>query len=220
MRPENYDAVLCDLDGCLVSGAVVLPGAQDLLRRAGGRLTILTNNSTDTPTSLSNRLSGMGLAVPPDRIVLAGTAAVDHLAAQPGVRVRLFGSAVLQGYASASGLTLVKEGPTHVLLAKDTSFSFGDLHEVISLLSSGVCLVVANPDVSYPGPDGLPVPETGSCLAAVLSILPDLSYEVIGKPEPRLYEAALRRYPGPTGRVLAIGDGSDDVTAPRRHLCA
>lgn len=217
MRPEDYDAILCDLDGCLVSGDVLLPGAEALVRRAGERLTILTNNSTDTPASLSERLAGLGLSVPPARIVLAGTAAIDHLAAQPGVRVRLIGSAVLRCYAFASGLTLAREGATHILLAKDTNFGFADLREAISLLSCGVRLVVTNPDVSYLGPGGVPEPETGSLLAAILSILPGLPYDVIGKPEPALYKAALQRYPTPTNRVLAIGDNPmTDAEGARR----
>jgi len=206
MRLEDYDAILCDLDGCLISGAVVLPGAAALLERAGDRLTILSNNSTDTPETLSARLGAMGLTVPPARIVLAGAAAVEHLAAHPGARARLYASPAICAHAAASGLVQTETAPTHVLLAKDLSYGYAELHETIALLSRGARLVVANPDVSYPGPDGLPVPETGSYLAAILSVLPDLTYDVIGKPEPALYRSALRRYRTTPQKVLAIGD--------------
>lgn len=56
MRLDDYDAILCDLDGCLISGDRVLPGAGALLDLAGDRLVILSNNSTDTPATLSLRL--------------------------------------------------------------------------------------------------------------------------------------------------------------------
>ncbi|MGR3378312.1 HAD-IIA family hydrolase [Salipiger abyssi] len=206
MRPEDYEAILCDLDGCLISGDVLLPGAQALLARAGDRLTLLSNNSTDTAETLSARLAAMGLAVPPTRIVLAGTAAVAHLAALPGARVRLFASPALRAHAVASGLTEAREEVTHLLLARDQTFGYRELKDVIGLLTRGARLVVANPDVSHPGPDGVPVPETGSCLAAILSILPGVDYDVIGKPEPALYHAALSRYAIRPERVLAIGD--------------
>lgn len=217
MRLDDYDAILCDLDGCLISGDVVLPGAEALLQRAGDRLTILSNNSTDTPETLSARVGAMGLTVPPARIVLAGTAAVEHLAALPGARTRLYASAALRAHAAASGLAQEDAAPSHVLLAKDLSYGYAELNETIGLLSRGARLVVANPDVSYPGPDGLPVPETGSFLAAILSVLPDLSYDVIGKPGPALYRSALKRYREAPQKVLAIGDNPlTDAEGARR----
>ena len=60
----RYRAILCDLDGCLVSGETVLPGAQAFIEGAGARLMVLSNNSTDTAMSLSARLArGRGEAV-------------------------------------------------------------------------------------------------------------------------------------------------------------
>ena len=58
---DRYRALLCDLDGCLVAGDRLLPGARELAGLAGERLWILSNNSTDTPQSLSARLAGLGL---------------------------------------------------------------------------------------------------------------------------------------------------------------
>ncbi|GGA82653.1 hypothetical protein GCM10011385_41100 [Nitratireductor aestuarii] len=74
-------AVLADLDGCLISGSTVLPGAAELVRRTGERLWIVSNNSSDTAQTLSVRLSHMGLQVPAERIFLAGEQAVRELAA-------------------------------------------------------------------------------------------------------------------------------------------
>jgi len=51
MLLASYDGFLCDLDGCLISGSTVLPGAKALLDYAGDRLIIISNNSTDTPTT-------------------------------------------------------------------------------------------------------------------------------------------------------------------------
>ena len=76
---DRFDTILCDLDGCLISGDVVLPGAAEFVAWAGERLVVLSNNSTDTPETLSTRLGTLGLKIPAERIVLAGTAALDHL---------------------------------------------------------------------------------------------------------------------------------------------
>ncbi|ATG48895.1 hypothetical protein CEW89_15745 [Celeribacter ethanolicus] len=206
MRLDDYDAILCDLDGCLISGTTVLPGAKDVLDAAGERLVILSNNSTDTPETLSCRLQAMELRVPPERIVLAGTAALDHLVAFPDARICLYGSEVLRDYAQELGLTLTRAAPTHVVLTRDETYGYAQLRETLGLIASGAQLVVANPDVSHPGPDGTPVPETGSLLSAILSVHPELPYVIIGKPEPGLYRNALTRFKDGVGRVLAIGD--------------
>lgn len=206
MRLDDYDAILCDLDGCLISGTTVLPGAKDVLDAAGERLVILSNNSTDTPETLSCRLQALGLRVPPERIVLAGTAALDHLVAFPDARICLYGSEALRDYAHEIGLTLTREAPTHVVLTRDETYGYAQLRETLGLIASGAQLVVANPDVSHPGPDGTPVPETGSLLSAIMSVHPELPYVVIGKPEPGLYRNALTRFKDGVARVLAIGD--------------
>src|SRR5690606_29414197 len=66
-------AVLSDLDGCLISGDTVLPGAQTLFERAADRLWVVSNISSDTSMTLSKKLSGMlGMPVAADRILLAG----------------------------------------------------------------------------------------------------------------------------------------------------
>ena len=206
MRLDAYDAFLCDLDGCLISGTTVLPGAQALLDYAGDRLIILSNNSTETPATLSAQLKRLGLDTPPERIVLAGTAALDHLAQIEGVRLQLYGSVALRAYAHARGLSLVATDPTHILLTRDETFGYKALRNTLGCLARGAELIVANPDESHPGADGTPVPETGSLLAAILSVLPDLPYTVIGKPEAGLYRAALARLPGEARAILAIGD--------------
>jgi len=85
-------------------------------------------------------------------------------------------------------------------------------------LAKGALLFVANPDESHPGPDGTPVPETGSLLAAILSVLPDLRYTMIGKPEAGLYRAALARLSGDVRKVLAIGDNPKTDAAGAARL--
>ncbi|WP_306154628.1 HAD-IIA family hydrolase [Roseovarius sp. MMSF_3281] len=206
MRLDDYDAILCDLDGCLISGATVLPGAKDVLVAAGERLVILSNNSTDTPETLSKRLQAMELHVPPERIVLAGTAALDHLVGFPDARICLYGSQVLREYAKELGLSLTREASTHVVLTRDENYGYAQLRETLALIAMGAQLVVANPDISHPGPDGTLVPETGSLLSAILSVYPGFPHVIIGKPEPNLYHDALRRFKKDVRTVLAIGD--------------
>jgi Haloacid dehalogenase-like hydrolase len=68
---DRYRGLLCDLDGCLVMGGKVLPGARELVAYARERLIVVSNNSTDTPATLAAKLDRLNLPIAPERIVLA-----------------------------------------------------------------------------------------------------------------------------------------------------
>ena len=66
---KNY---ICDMDGVLVLGSQVVPGANEFiqrLERAGAKFLVLTNNSLYTPRDLWVRLQRIGLDVPANAIV-------------------------------------------------------------------------------------------------------------------------------------------------------
>ncbi|MFC3227952.1 HAD-IIA family hydrolase [Marinibaculum pumilum] len=210
MDLRSRRAILCDLDGCLIAGDRLLPGAAAFLAAHGDRLWIVSNNSTDTPATLSTRLAGMGLAVDAGRILLAGTCALDWIAARwPGAAVEIHGSDAIRAHAAGLGLRLdaaTRSGTGIVLLTRDTGLTYASLSRLVARLVSGTRLVVANPDFSHPGPDGAPVPETGALLQAVLSCRPGLAHDTIGKPEPILLQAALVRAGAAAAEAVLIGD--------------
>lgn len=207
MLLARYRAVLCDLDGCLVSGATVLPGARAFVEKARARLMVLSNNSTDTGASLSARLAQGGLAVAPERMVLAGVAAIELVANRaPGARVFVCGSGATVGHAVACGLQADETSPEFVILTRDTGFTYDRLQTVLRYLTAGARLVVANADSSHPGADGVPVPETGALLAAVRECLPGQAFEVIGKPGLALFRVALERLGVMPGEAVLVGD--------------
>ena len=210
MCNERYRAVLCDLDGCLVSGASALPGAVEFGREVGERLYIVSNNSTDTPATLSRRLSTMGIVVPEARIILAGAVAVERIALQtPGARVAIYGSDPIKRHAQGLGLLIDGDAPDVILLTRDSSFSYASLQTIVHQCARGTRLVVSNLDDSHPGVDGSPVPETGALLKAVMACLPQLRYEAVGKPSGVLFEAALTKAGVKADHALFIGDNPE-----------
>jgi HAD superfamily hydrolase (TIGR01450 family) len=203
----RYRAILCDLDGCLVSGETVLRGAPAFIEGAGARLMVLSNNSTDTAVSLSAGLGRGGLAVAPERMVLAGVTAIELVAGRaPGARVFVCGSGATVGHAVACGLQADDIAPEYVILTRDTGFTYGRLQAVLGHLVGGARLVVANADSTHPGADGVPVPETGALLAAVRECLPGQGFEVVGKPGPVFFRAALERLGMAPGEAVLVGD--------------
>ena len=75
--PKNY---ICDMDGVLVFGSQVVPGANEFIHRleeAGSKFLVLTNNSLYTPGSV--RLQRIGLNVPQNAIYTSAMATAQFL---------------------------------------------------------------------------------------------------------------------------------------------
>lgn len=204
---DRFKAILCDIDGCLIAGDTVLPGARELVVRFGSRLIAISNNSTDTPQTLEARLVRLGLLIPAERIVLAGATAIDKIASDaPGARLALFGSPALAAWALAKGLVLVDYDADFALLTRDVDFNYERLERMVRLLQAGAQLIVANIDASHPAADGGLVPETGALLGAIRICLPGLEYRAIGKPEEVLFHIALRKVGVEPFEAVVIGD--------------
>lgn len=202
-------AVLADLDGCLISGSTVLPGAAELVHRTGERLWIVSNNSSDTAQTLSERLCLLGLPVPAERIFLAGEQAVRDLAsAMPGAQIALFAAPPLQALATSLGLQACRESPAAktALLARDPAFTMTDLTRLMWLANRGVPLRLTNPDPFHPAADGSPVPETGALFAAIAAGVPGLSASSGGKPSPAMIHAVLQQAAVAPEDAVFIGD--------------
>jgi HAD superfamily hydrolase (TIGR01450 family) len=209
---------LVDLDGTLVRGRQALPGASAFLDGLEGRFVIVSNDAEHTPLELSRGLKRMGLRVAPQRIVLAGTTALDELARlQPRARILMLASKSLVIHARDLGLAPVQVRPDIVFLGRDRHFSYDRLALAANAVRDGAELVAANPDLVHPGEHGAVVPETGALLAALLACTGPVAHRVIGKPEPALFEAGLQRLGLPKRAVLMVGDNpATDGAGARR----
>ncbi|MBP0483892.1 HAD-IIA family hydrolase [Sagittula salina] len=200
-------AILADLDGCLVSGNTVLPDVPELFERCGERLWVVSNNSSDTAETLSRRLTGLGLSLPAERIVLAGEMTLRAVQqARPAARLALYAEPPLQALAERLGLIHDRDTPDMVILARDRALCFADIARIAALAHAGVPVTLANPDPFHPGADGTPQPETGALWAAVAAIVPKAIATSLGKPAPDLPREALRRAGVTPGAAVFIGD--------------
>lgn len=80
--PNNY---LIDMDGVLISGNTVVPGAEQFIARLGKReaqFLVLTNNPMYTPRDLSHRFKLIGLEIPMERIFTSAMATARFLRSQ------------------------------------------------------------------------------------------------------------------------------------------
>jgi HAD superfamily hydrolase (TIGR01450 family) len=213
------DGYLVDLDGTLLCGGALLPGARWLVENLRDRFVIVSNDAEHTPNALSHKLSTLGVIIDPDVIILAGTTAIDMLAQEmPGARVMLLASPALQQYARRRGLRLATAGGDVILVGRDRWFTYEKLARAARAAAEGIPLWLACADAAHRGPSGEPVPETGAIGAAIAAAAGVGISCVVGKPEPTLFERACARLRSPPDRVIMIGDNPETDGAGARAL--
>jgi ribonucleotide monophosphatase NagD (HAD superfamily) len=107
-----------------------------------------------------------------------------------------------------------------VIVGYDTTFDYAKLETACRLIARGLPYYATHPDKTCITKRGL-VPDIAAIIAAIQAVVGALP-KIIGKPQPEMVEAALRRL-GSTAETTAIlGDQLDtDMTmAHRSGLCA
>jgi hypothetical protein len=101
-----------------------------------------------------------------------------------------------------------------VVVGWNPKLAFGDIRHAADLARSGVPLVAANRDATYPGTDGL-LPGTGAIVAAI-ETASGATATAVGKPAPEMFRFALEQAGTAPGRTLVIGDRlSTDIAGAR-----
>jgi glycerol 3-phosphatase-2 len=217
---DRYDCFLFDLDGVLMRGSLPIEGAPEAvagLRDAGGRVVFVTNNSGRTPGRVAERLAAAGIAAGANEVVTSAIATADLLA-KDGVRTAfVVGEEGVRRALEDAGVSVAGEDANAadaVVVGWDRRADYGKLRTASLLVERGARLVATNTDNSFPAPDGL-WPGAGALLA-VITTTTGAEAEVVGKPHPALFRAALDRAGG--GTPLVIGDRLDTDIAGAARL--
>ena len=221
---ERYDAVFCDLWGCLHNGKVPFAAAVAALRafRAEGKAVLLLTNSPRPKTSVVEQLARIG--VPRDcwdEIVSSGDAAqYGLLSGAVGQRVHHIGAEKDESFFTdlpvdgpmleISRVPLAEaEGVVCTGLRDDLTETPEDYRAALLMMKArDLVMLCANPDL---------IVDLGErrlyCAGALARAYEAMGGEVLycGKPHPPIYDLARRRLAALTGqdeaRILAIGDG-------------
>jgi 4-nitrophenyl phosphatase len=216
---DRFDGFLVDLDGVMWRGDVPVAGATetiDALRTAGKRVAFVTNNASRSARDYAAKLMRMHVPTAPNDVVTSAHAVVAHLreiGLERGARVHVFGTASLAQILRGAGFTTTKETERveACVVAWNPRLSFEDVRQAADAARSGVPLIGANRDATYPAEDGL-LPGTGAILAAV-EVASGRRATVVGKPSPYLFTLALERCGTAPQRTLVIGDRADSDVA-------
>lgn len=204
----KYRLFLLDIDGVLVRGGHVIPGAPEAVQRLQeiGRTLFLTNNSTRSRRQVAERLSAIGFPIDADMIMTSAYLAGRYLADRYGiVRVWPLGEEGLETELMTTGHTIAPpERAQWIVAGMDRQLSYDKLAQALRALMSGASLLATNSDPTFPTPEGV---EPGA--GAVIGALAGMGYApeaVVGKPARFGFEMALRMTGIAPDDALMVGD--------------
>jgi NagD protein len=202
---------LIDMDGVIVRGNELVPGADDFIRRLHQReikFLILTNNPMYTPTDLQHRLQRLGVHVTPDHIYTSAQATSAFLHTQkPNGTAFVLGESGLTEALHQVGYVLTDHQPDYVVLGETMSYSYARITQAVRLITAGARFIATNPDPSGPEEGGL-VPACGA-IAALVKTATGVEPYFIGKPNPLMMRTALRYLGEHSENAIMVGDRMD-----------
>jgi len=202
---------LIDMDGVLISGARLIPGADRFIERLktrGSQYLVLTNNPIYTPGDLAHRLGSQGLDVPQDRIFTSAIATARFLHSQrPRGKAFVIGESGLTDAIHSVGYVITDINPDYVVLGETLSYDIEQSTRAIRLILQGARFVATNPDPSGPTESGL-VPACGA-MAALIERASGVSPFFVGKPNPLMIRTALNHLGLHSETTVMVGDRMD-----------
>jgi len=216
---EDFDGIVCDLDGVVYRGQSAVPHAADSLTSAiaaGVLVVYATNNASRAPADVSAHLGSLGLPGPDSRVVTSAQAGARYVAQRcpAGSRVLAVGGPGVSLALDEVGLVAVSaqampsaEPLAAVLQGFGTQVGWTDLAEAAYAVQAGALWVATNIDGTLPTDKGL-APGNGTLVSAVgraVAVEP----VVVGKPHTPLYDLSVSVLGTSLDRTLAIGDRLD-----------
>ncbi|WP_018945741.1 TIGR01458 family HAD-type hydrolase [Thioalkalivibrio sp. AKL17] len=200
-------AVLLDLSGVLYVGDRAIPGVAEALRRlqtAGYPLRYVTNTTRHSRARIVRELSSIGFTIPPEHLATAPAAIHTRLQAE-GRRPLL----LLNPDLAPEFEDMATDDPDVVVLGDmGEAFDYAHLNRAFRTLMQGAPLWVMGVNRYFREADGLSL-DLGPFVRA-LEFAADVTAENFGKPDPRLFHAAVADLDLSPEEVLVVGD---DVTS-------
>lgn len=206
--PKNY---LIDMDGVLISGKHIIPGADAFIERLnakGLRFLVMTNNPMYTPRDLSHNLQVLGLEIPETQIFTSSMATARFLQSQrPNGTAFVIGESGLTTAIHDVGYVITEHNPDYVVLGETDNYNLDLITKAVRLVASGVRFIATNPDPSGPSERGI-VPACGA-MAALIERATGYAPFFIGKPNPLMVRTALNYLDVHSEETVIIGDRMD-----------
>ncbi len=215
MELKKYQAVLLDGDGVLWKSDQPFPGIRDFFNFLNGNgvsWALLTNNNTRTARAYIEKLAGFGIQADDRSVFTSSTVTAEHLLEKygPDAYLHVVGmdglTATLKeaGFSFSHGEEIPGKPVTAVVAGMDREINLEKITIAMRLILNGADFIATNTDGSFPTPEGIK-PGTGTVIGALHYASGTAPY-VVGKPQPAIFETALRALGVDPDQALMVGD--------------
>jgi HAD superfamily hydrolase (TIGR01458 family) len=202
----TVDGLLIDIDGVLVRGNEVIPGAAETLGSLRAReipLRFATNTTVYCRHSLLERMVARGFSMEEHELFTATYAAARYLQSQ---NARSYYPLLLpDAQLEFAGMEVDEENPEFVVIGDmGASFTFPRLNKAFRAVLNGAQLVALHKKRSWRSEEGMFL-DAGPFVVA-LEYATEVSAVVTGKPSQTYFRMVLDDLGLPPARVAVIGD--------------
>jgi len=180
---RDSDVFFFDLDGTTYIEDELFDGVPELieiLRSQGKKFYFLSNNSSCSTNEYLRKLTGLGLNVTLDNIILSQHPTMRYLKNNHYHRIFLLGTSSLKEEFENNGFILTDEDPEVVVLGFDKELTYEKLVKASTFLQDDIHYIATHLDKKCPVKNGF-IPDAGS-FAALIKETTNKWPLVLGKP--------------------------------------
>lgn len=220
---HSIHALILDMDGVIWRDNQAIGDLSrtfSLIHDHGLKVTLATNNATQSVNQYIDKLGKFGVEIKPKQIITSAVATVHYLHKifPKGCKVFVIGETGLINTLSSSGFPISEDDVQAVVVSFDRQLTYDKLRKATLLIRTGLPFIATNVDKSFPTPEGL-IPGAGAILAAVVAAT-DTDPIVIGKPQPEMYNLAMQRMKSTPDTTLVVGDRLEtDIAGAQKLGC-
>ncbi len=201
--PKSY---LIDMDGVIVRGSELIPGADQFLARLqarGIKFLILTNNPMYTPIDLLHRLQRIGVNLTTEHLYTAALATAYFLSKQkPNGTAFVIGEGGLLTALHGNGYSIVDRDPDYVVVGEGRTLNFELAEAERGMILKGAKLVATNMDPNCPTQHGTR-PGCGA-IVSLIEVATGVKAFSVGKPSPVMMRVACPDITARSGTLPAV----------------
>jgi 4-nitrophenyl phosphatase len=206
---KNIKSLILDMDGVLWRASEPIVNLKDIFSRIKAsrlKFAFATNNASRYTEDYVDKFADFGIDITKDQVFTSAKATAGLLASRypDGGNLYIIGMPSMIKTFNDFGFQHSSDGTLAVVASIDFSIDYQKLSNATLKIRSGVPFIGTNPDVSFPTPIGQ-APGAGSIIAAI-EAASGVKAEIIGKPQPAMFEQAMRYLGTSPAETLVVGD--------------
>ena len=207
-RLKQVRLFVLDMDGTIYLGDRLFPFTKGFLRRVketGRDFCFFTNNSSKNRKAYLEKLSRMGISIPPEKMLLSNGVILEWLKRRhPQASFWVVGTPSLLEDFRGAGFVPDDPNADVVILGFDITLTYEKLRVACDLIRAGKPVYGVNPDWNCPVEGGF-IPDCGS-IAALVKASTGVQCEFFGKPSRHTLDYMLEKTGCRPQELAVVGD--------------